>query len=70
MDLKEICERSQALQLEFLLLKTELKNYGNAHATEINAVDGNYLYKANQYQGDITPARLARVSNKLMYPSA
>ena len=69
MDIKEITERSQALQLEFILLKKEMKNYANANPAQIDAVDVNYRYKANNFQGDITPARIARVSNKLMYPS-
>lgn len=68
MELKEIVERSQALQLEFCLLKKELRDYGNEHMSDVEDADPNYLHKANNYPGDITPARIARVSNKLLYP--
>ena len=50
-------------------LKKEMKNYANANPAKIDAVDINYRGKANNYPGDITPARIARVSNKIMYPS-
>jgi len=66
MKIEEIVERTQALVLEWQLLREEMKEYGNCHATVTNQADQNYLYKANQYPGDITPARIARVSSKIL----
>ena len=68
MNIKEIAERSQALVLEWQLLREEMKNYANSHANIVDSVDDNYRYKANHYASDITPARIARVSNKILYP--
>ena len=66
--IEEIAERSQALVLEWQLLREEMKQYANANEGVVNQVDTNYVHKANYYPGDITPARIARVSNKIAFP--
>lgn len=66
MDLRDFNTHAQALLEEFNALKEEMKTYANANAVDVAKVDSTYLRKANFFSGDISPARLVKLSDRLL----